>query len=54
MHHVDMALKYADRVIGIHAGEIIYDGPSSDVNEELLKRIYGREITDEDIMFKDQ
>lgn len=54
MHHVDMALKYADRVIGINAGEIIYDGPSSDVNEELLKRIYGREITDEDIMFKDQ
>jgi phosphonate transport system ATP-binding protein len=54
MHHVDMALKYADRVIGINAGEIIYDGPSANVNEELLKRIYGREITDEDIMFKDQ
>lgn len=54
MHHVDMALKYADRVIGINAGEIIFDGPSSEVNEDLLKKIYGREITDEDIMFKDQ
>jgi len=54
MHHVDMALKYADRVIGINAGEIIYDGPSANVTEELLKKIYGRDITDEDIMFKDQ
>jgi len=54
MHHVDMALKYADRVIGINKGEIVFDGPSSEVNEELLKKIYGREITDEDIMFRDQ
>lgn len=52
MHHVDMALKYARRVIGIRGGEIIFDGPSSEVNEALLKDIYGREITDEDIMFK--
>ena len=53
MHHVDMALKYAKRVIGIRAGEIIYDGPVAQVNEALLKEIYGREITDDDIMFKD-
>ena len=52
MHHVDMALKYARRVIGIRGGEIIFDGPSLEVNEALLKDIYGREITDEDIMFK--
>jgi phosphonate transport system ATP-binding protein len=52
MHHVDMALKYANRVIGIRGGEVIFDGPSSKVNEALLKDIYGREITDEDIMFK--
>lgn len=52
MHHVDMALKYAKRVIGIRDGVIIYDGPSSNVNESLLKEIYGRDITDEDIMFK--
>ncbi len=53
MHHVDMALKYAKRVIGIRDGVIVYDGPSSEVNESLLKEIYGRDITDEDIMFKD-
>lgn len=52
MHHVDMALKYANRVIGIRGGKVIFDGPSKEVNEALLKDIYGREITDEDIMFK--
>ena len=49
MHHVDMALKFATRVIGINDGEIIYDGPSSNVDNDLLKKIYGRELTDDDI-----
>ncbi len=54
MHHVDLAMKYAKRVIGIHKGEVVFDGPSHLVNEAILKRIYGRDLTDEDIMFKDQ
>ena len=37
IHHVDLALKYADRVIGIKAGEIVYDGPSTEVDSEVLK-----------------
>jgi len=52
MHHVDVALKYVNRIIGIHAGEIVYDGPSSQVTEEILKKIYNRELSDDDIMFK--
>ena len=35
IHHVDLALKYADRVIGIKAGEIVYDGPSSEVTNDV-------------------
>jgi phosphonate transport system ATP-binding protein len=54
MHHVDLALKYASRVIGINQGEIVYDGSTSDITENILKTIYGRELTDEDIMFKDK
>lgn len=50
IHHVDLALKYADRVIGIKAGEIVYDGPAKDVNGEILKQIYGRELSDDEIM----
>jgi len=45
-----MALKYADRVIGINDGVIVFDGPSSQVDNDLLKMVYGRELTDDDIM----
>lgn len=40
IHHVDLALHYADRVIGIRAGEIVYDGPASDVTDAVLSNIY--------------
>lgn len=50
MHHVDMALNYADRVIGIRQGEIVFDGPSSKITNTILKDVYGREITDDDIL----
>lgn len=41
IHHVELALEYADRVIGIRKGEIVYDGKSEDVNQEVLNNIYG-------------
>ena len=40
IHHVDLALKYATRVIGIRAGEIVYDGPTGAVTQEILDSIY--------------
>ena len=45
IHHVDLALKYCSRVIGINAGEIVYDGPAAEVDKEVLNKIYkgGRE-----------
>ena len=50
IHHVDLALKYADRVIGIKAGEIVYDGPATKVDSEVLKQIYGRELAADEAM----
>ena len=40
IHHVDLALQYATRVVGIRAGEIVYDGPARNVNQEILDSIY--------------
>lgn len=40
IHHVDLALQYCQRVIGIRAGEIVYDGPAAEVNDAVLKQIY--------------
>ena len=50
IHQVDLALKYADRVIGIKAGEIVYDGPATKVDSEVLKQIYGRELAADEVM----
>ncbi len=40
IHHVDLALQYCSRVIGIRAGEIVYDGPSDKVDKDVLNQIY--------------
>ena len=40
IHHVELALEYASRVIGIRAGEIVYDGPASQVDQAVLDDIY--------------
>ncbi len=50
IHHVDLALEYADRVIGIKAGKIIYDGPSDQVDDAVLEKIYGRKLASDEIM----
>lgn len=47
IHHVELALAYADRIIGIRAGKIVYDGPSADVTEDVLNMIYAGKIPDE-------
>lgn len=44
MHHVDLALKYATRIIGIKAGEIVFDGTPDEVTDEVTTRIYGRAL----------
>ncbi|KGR79427.1 phosphonate ABC transporter ATP-binding protein [Ureibacillus manganicus] len=47
IHHVELALTYADRIIGIRSGEIVFDGNASDVNDEVLSLIYsGQEVED--------
>ena len=38
------ALEYVDRIIGIKAGKIVYDGKASDIDNEVLKEIYGGDL----------
>ena len=45
IHHIDLALKFATRVIGIREGEIVFDGPVSEATKPVLERIYGRSFT---------
>lgn len=48
LHFIDMAMEYADRIIGMREGEIVFDGPVSEVSEETFEEIYGRSIREED------
>lgn len=40
IHHVEIALEYAERIIGVRDGKVVFDGKSSEVNEEVLDYIY--------------
>lgn len=40
IHHVELALEFCDRIIGIRDGEIVYDGPSNLVTQDVLSLIY--------------
>ncbi len=41
IHHVEMALEYADRIIGIRKGEVVFDGDRAEVTQDILQEIYG-------------
>lgn len=49
LHHVDLALQYADRIIGIKKGRVIFDGAWDKVNLNVLKEIYGEELEQFDV-----
>ena len=41
LHQVDMAMKYCPRVVALHEGRVVYDGPSSALTVPLLRDLYG-------------
>ena len=43
MHDVELAKRFADRVIGMAGGRIVFDGPPADLDDTMLKKIYGGE-----------
>ncbi|HLR14339.1 MAG TPA: phosphonate ABC transporter ATP-binding protein [Bacillota bacterium] len=49
LHFIDMAMEYADRIIGMRAGEVVFDGPVSEVTDETFEEIYGRTIREDDL-----
>jgi len=40
LHQVDVAIKYAKRVIGITAGRVVYDGPAERLDAKTIHKIY--------------
>jgi phosphonate transport system ATP-binding protein len=50
LHFIDLARKYATRIIGIRAGEIVFDGPVEEATDEVLAEIYGRPIHKDELL----
>ncbi len=41
MHDVELAKRFAERIIGMSGGRIVYDGPPAQLDEAQLRGIYG-------------
>ena len=47
-----LATAYADRIIGLRDGVLVFDGPGSDCDADVFESIYGRSLTADDTMQK--
>jgi phosphonate transport system ATP-binding protein len=43
IHDVMLAQSFAERIVGLQLGQIVYDGPPNRLTAEVLTRIYGEE-----------
>jgi phosphonate transport system ATP-binding protein len=43
IHDVALAQMFLPRIVGLRAGEIVYDGPADGLSPEVLTTIYGEE-----------
>jgi phosphonate transport system ATP-binding protein len=41
MHDVELARRFADRIIGMTGGHVVFDGPPEALTDDVLQRIYG-------------
>ena len=41
MHDVELAKRFADRIVGMSEGSVVYDGAPAGLSDEQLKTIYG-------------
>ncbi|MDH6372146.1 phosphonate ABC transporter ATP-binding protein [Paenibacillus sp. VTT E-133280] len=50
LHFIDLAREYATRIIGLRAGEVVFDGPVSEATDEKFAEIYGRPIHQDELL----
>ena len=53
LHFLDLATAYADRIVGLRAGSVVFDGSGSDADAAVFEDIYGRSLTADDTMDKE-
>jgi len=43
LHQVEYAREYAERVVGLSRGAVVFDGPSGKLTDDILQQIYYRD-----------
>lgn len=43
IHDVGLAREYGERIVGLNNGEIVFDGPSTELDQDTQNRVYGAE-----------
>jgi phosphonate transport system ATP-binding protein len=43
LHFLDIVHRYADRVIALNEGKLVFEGLPSEIDDKKFKEIYGRE-----------
>ena len=46
LHTLDTARTYCERVIGMAAGEVVFDGPVAELTKDAVRMIYGADNTE--------
>jgi phosphonate transport system ATP-binding protein len=44
LHQIDFAREYAERIIGLSQGKLIFDGPPGALTDDILEQIYGARV----------
>ncbi|WP_440116774.1 phosphonate ABC transporter ATP-binding protein [Paenibacillus sp. QZ-Y1] len=52
LHFIDLAREYATRIVGLRAGEVVFDGPVEEATDERFAEIYGRPILADELLDK--
>lgn len=42
LHTLELTREYADRIVGLRAGRIVFDGPAGELTETVVEEIYHR------------
>jgi phosphonate transport system ATP-binding protein len=43
LHFLSLARAYADRIIALKDGAIVFDGPPQEIDDDRFREIYGEE-----------
>jgi phosphonate transport system ATP-binding protein len=44
LHHVEVARRYASRIIGMRQGRVVFDGPAGALTTDMTRDLYGEDV----------